>query len=330
MGAVVIKRPTPEKNVHDVFKPKYSTIKRMLLQWDLQILVVPAIVYIFVFMYIPMFGMLMAFQQYRLGDFPGFSQWVGFEYFIQLFNDPNFPRVLRNTLAMSSLRIIFGFPMPIIFAIMLNEVRIIAFKRVTQTISYLPHFISWVVAATLMFDFFSVDNGAINNMLMFIGFTDTPINFFGRSQYFWGLATVTDIWKGLGWNAIIYVAAITSIDSELYEAASIDGAGRMAKIWHITIAGIKPTIIILFILAMGGLLNSNFDQVWMLTRQMNNVMLRETADVIDTYILRVGIREFRYSFGAAAGVFRTVINFTLVLIANYVANKAGEGGRGLF
>jgi putative aldouronate transport system permease protein len=298
------------------------------LQWDLQILVIPAILYIFVFMYLPMYGMLMAFQQFRIGDFPGFSPWVGLEYFRQLFNDPNFPRVIRNTLAMSGLRIVFGFPMPIIFAIMLNEVRMLKFKKVTQTISYLPHFISWVVAATLMFDFLAVDNGAVNAVLLNLGFIDEPLFFFGRSRYFWGLATVTDIWKTLGWNAIIYVAAITSIDSELYEAAGIDGASRMAKIWHITIAGIKPTIIILFILAMGTLLTSNFDQVWMLTQQMGNAMLREHADVLDTYILRVGIRENRFSFASAAGLFRTVVNFSLVLIANFVANKTT--GSGLF
>jgi len=307
-------------------KKRPSAVIRIFKQWDLQILVVPAIIYILIFNYIPMYGIMMAFQSFKLGDFPGFSAWVGFKQFIDVFNHPYFTLMMRNTIVMSALRLVVGFPMPIIFAIMINEIRMVKFKKVTQTISYLPHFISWVVAARLMFDFFSVDNGAVNNFLMAIGFIKAPINFFGTASYFWGMATGTDLWKELGWNAIIYVAAITSIDSELYEAASIDGAGRLAKIWHITISGIRPTIVILLILAVGGILNANFDQVYMLTNQMNNATLRPTSEVIDTFILRLGIREFRYSFAAAAGLFRTVINFVLLLSVNRLASKVGDGG----
>jgi putative aldouronate transport system permease protein len=298
----------------------------MLKQWDLQILVIPAIIYIFVFMYLPMYGVLMAFQKYQLGDFPGFSPWVGFDNFAYLFTDPFFPNVMRNTIAMSLLRLVIGFPMPIIFALMLNEVRILGFKKTTQTISYLPHFISWVVASALLFDFLNVDNGAVNNILMALGLIKDPIYFFGKKEIFWGLATVTDLWKELGWSAIIYVAAITSVDSELYEAAAIDGASRLQRIWHITLASIRPTVIILFIFAIGGLLNSNFDQVWMLTRQMSNALLRETADVFDTYVLRIGIGQMRFSYSAAVGLFRTFFNFLLVLGANWLANKVGDYG----
>jgi putative aldouronate transport system permease protein len=296
---------------------------RFIKQWDLQILVIPAIIYIFIFSYIPMYGVLMAFQRFQLGDIPGLSQWVGFEHFRTLFVDPNFSNVMRNTIAMSLLRLVIGFPMPIIFAIMLNEIRAVRFKKVTQTISYLPHFISWVVASSLLFDFFGVD-GAVNEVLQALGFTESSINFFGRKELFWGMATGTNLWKELGWDAIIYVAAITSIDSELYEAASIDGATRMRKIWHITLAGIRPTIIILLILAVGGLLNANFDQVWMLTNQMRNGTIRETADVLDSYVIRTGIREMRYSFAQAAYLFRTVLNFILLFGANFFANKMGQ------
>ena len=296
----------------------------MLTQWDLQILVIPAILFIILFNYVPMYGILMSFQKFKLGDFPGFSEWVGLAQFRSMFNDPNFFRVLRNTVVLSLLRIGIGFPMPIIFALMLNEIRRVRFKKVTQTISYLPHFISWVVAATLMFDILSVDNGAVNNLLMSIGFIEQPIYFFGKASYFWALATATDLWKEMGWNAIIFVAAISAIDAELYEAASIDGASRMGRIWHITLPGIKPVIIILFIFTVGGLLNANFDQVWMLTKQMGIAMLRETADVIDTYVLRIGIREMRYSYAAASGLFRTVINFFLLLGANFLADKLGD------
>jgi putative aldouronate transport system permease protein len=301
-----------------------SLASRFIKQWNLQILVIPAIIYVFIFSYIPMYGIMMAFQKFQMGDIPGFSQWVGFDNFVSLFADPNLGRVMRNTIVMSVLRLLVGFPMPIIFAVMLNEVRVVKFKKITQTISYLPHFISWVVAASLLFDFFSVDKGAVNTLLMNMQLIDNPIHFFGRPEYFWAIATGTDIWKELGWNAIIYVAAITSIDSELYEAASIDGASRLRKIWHITLAGIRPTIIILLILAVGGLLNANFDQVWMLTNQMRTTLLRETADVLDSYVLRIGIREQRYSFAQAAYLFRTVLNFMLLLGANRLASKMNQ------
>lgn len=303
---------------------KRSVFKRALQQWDLQILVIPAIIYILIFMYIPMYGMIMAFQEYRLGEFPGFSEWVGLKQFNYLFTDPNFMRVLRNTLVISGLRLLICFPMPIIFAIMLNEIRSLKFKKVTQTISYLPHFISWVVAARLMMDFFSPDNGAVNTALVSLGILDKPLYFFGESKYFWGMVTGTNIWKELGWDAIIYVAAITSIDAEQYEAASIDGAGRLAKMWHITLATIRPTIIILLIFTVGGMLNANFDQIMMLTNQMRNALLRDTADVIDTYVYRVGIREARFSYASAAGLFRTIINFGLLLGTNFLADRLGN------
>jgi len=316
-----IKAPITLNKQHNVFK-------RMLFQWDLQLLILPGILFIFVFMYIPMYGMLMAFQNYQLGDMPGFSDWAGLEYFRQLMADPFFPRAVRNTIVMSLLRIFIGFPMPIIFALILNEVRISKFKKPVQTISYLPHFISWVVAATLLFDILDYDNGVINNGLLALGLIDRPIYFFGRSELFWGLATVTDIWKTIGWNAIIFIAAITSVDPELHEAAAIDGASRLQRIWYITLQCIMPTIIILFIFTIGSLLTSNFDQVFMLTRQMGNTILLEHADVIDTYIMRVGLRGMRYSFAAAAGFIRTIVNFSLVLFANWLANR--YGGRGLF
>ena len=311
-----------------VLEKKHNVFKRMLQQWDLQILILPGIIFIFVFMYIPMYGILMAFQHYRLGDMPGFSDWAGLEYFRQLLADPFFPRVVRNTIAMSLLRIGIGFPMPILFALILNEVRIAKFKKPVQTISYLPHFISWVVAAALFFDLLDADNGVINNGLLALGLIKEPILFFGRSQYFWAIATVTDIWKTIGWNAIIFIAAITSVDPELYEAAAIDGAGRIKRIWYITIQCILPTIVILFILTVGSLLTSNFDQVYMLTNQMANSSILERADVIDTYIMRSGLSNMRYSFAAAAGFFRTIVNFSLLLFANWLANR--YGGRGLF
>jgi len=296
----------------------------MAKQWDLQLLVVPAILYVIVFNYVPMYGIITAFQEFRLGDTFGRSEWVGLHHFRMLFEDPNFTRLLRNNFVMGVLRIVIGFPLPIIFAVMLNELRNARFKKTTQTISYLPHFISWAVAATLMFDFFSVENGAVNELLISLGFIDEPIFFFGHSRYFWGMFITTHIWKQLGWDAIIYIAAITGVDQELHEAAAIDGAGRLARIWHITIASIKPTIIILFILTIGSLMATSFDQVMMLTRMMDNAFLRDTADILQTYTFRIGIGARRFSYGAAIGLFTTTINFALLLGANWVARRKSE------
>lgn len=297
---------------------------KMVKQWDLQLLVIPAIIYILIFFYIPMYGIVIAFQEFRLADTFGRSDWVGLQHFRVLFNDPLFPRLIRNNLVMGAMRVFFNFPLPIIFALLLNELRSPLFKKTTQTISYLPFFISWVVAATLMFDFFSLENGAVNELLMALRIIDEPRNWFGRYQYFWGLVFATHIWKELGFSAIIYIAAITSIDTELYEAASMDGAGRFDKMWYITIKGIMPTIIILFILNIGSLMATSFDQIMMLTRMMDNAFLRERADILQTYVFRVGIGGRRFSFAAAVGLLVTLMNFSLLLGANWIARRKGE------
>lgn len=305
-------------------RKKKSFFRRALDQWDLQVLVLPAIIFIFIFNYIPMYGMLMAFQEFLLGDFPGFSTWVGLGQFKRLLTEPYFYTVLRNTLAISSLKLLINFPLPIILALMLNEIRAKHFKKTVQTISYLPHFISWVVAAKLMFDFLSPDNGAINDVLMALRLIEKPIAFFNKGEYFWAIAVLTDLWKEIGWNSIIFFASIASVDSAMYEAADIDGANRMKKIWYITLASIKPTIVLLFIFTVGGIMNANFDQIMMLTNQMGNALLREYADVMDTYIYRVGISQARFSFASAAGFFKAAINFILLLSVNKAADKLGD------
>jgi putative aldouronate transport system permease protein len=297
---------------------------RFIHQWDLQILVIPSLILILIFSYIPMYGIIMAFQEYKLGEKLGFSQWVGLKQFAYLFAEPAFPRVLRNTLVISGLKILINFPIPIIFAVMINELRAKRFKKVVQTVSYLPHFISWVVCATLMFDMFSTDGGAINELLKWMGITESGIPFFNRANYFWGMTVATDLWKELGWNSIIFIAAIAGVDIQLYEAADIDGATRLQKVWYITIQTIKPTIIILLIFTVGGMLNANFDQNMMLTNQMSNAQLRETGDVIDTFVYRFGLQQMRYSFATAASLFKTIINFALLLVTNHIAGKLGD------
>jgi len=323
MGGFAGSLPKDSKANYNGPQPKPWYV-RMANQWDLQLLVIPAIIFVLIFNYIPMYGIVMAFQEFRMGDTLGMSQWVGLQHFRVLFADPLFPRLIRNNVVMGLLRILIGFPLPILFAVMLNELRFIRFKKVTQTISYLPHFISWAVAATLMFDFLDL-TGAFNAFLLWVGLVNDPIFFFGDSSYFWGVFLSTHVWKNLGWEAIIFVAAITSIDTELYEAASIDGATRLAKVWYITIQSIKPTITILFILTVGSLMATSFDQIMMLTRMMGNALLREHADILSTYVFRVGLgASMRFSFAAAVGLVATIINFTLLIGANSVARRKSE------
>ncbi len=303
---------------------KPGVLVRLKEQWDLQMLVIPGIILILIFSYLPMYGLVMAFQEYRMGDFPGMSEWVGLKQFQYLLKDPSLFTAVRNTLVISALKLTIGFVCPIIFAIFLNEIKHKGIKQTIQTVSYLPHFISWTVCAMLMMDFLSVDNGAVNEFLLKAHLVEKPIPFFQSSKYFWGMTLFTDIWKELGWNSIIYISAMAGVDTEMYEAADIDGATRVQKIWYITVMAIKPTIILLFIMNVGGILNANFDQIMMLTKNMGNAMLKESADVIDTYIYRYGLGQFRVSFATAAGLVKAIINFALLIGANKIADMAGE------
>ena len=305
-------------------RKKKGFFKRAIEQWDLQVLVLPGIILLLIFSYLPMYGLIMSFQEFRIGDFPGVSEWVGFKQFQSLFGDPNFFRTLRNTLVISLLRLTIGFVAPIIFAVFLNEMHNQGIKKTVQTVSYLPHFISWTVCALLMFDFLSVDGGAVNEMLLNFGIIKEPIGFFQKGEYFWWIALFTDMWKELGWNSIIYISAMAGVDAEMYEAADIDGANRAQKMWHITVKAIVPTIVLLFIMAVGGVLNSNFDQIMMLTKNMGNAMLTEYADVINTFVYRYGLSMGRVSFATAAGLFQGVFNFLFLIIANWIAGKLGD------
>lgn len=302
-------------------RKKPNFFKRAIEQWDLQLLVIPGIILLFVFSYIPIYGLVMAFQEYRMGDFPGQSDWVGFKQFVSLFTDPYLGQVLRNTMVISLLKLTIGFVCPIVFAVFLNEMHADKTKKVIQTVSYLPHFISWTVCAMLLMDLLGT-NGAVMDILAIFGVE--RFDFFQRGDLFWGMALVSDIWKELGWNSIIYISAMAGVDAEMYEAADIDGATRAQKMWHITIKAIKPTIVLLFIMQVGGILNANFDQIMMLTKQLGNSMLKDYANVIDTYIYQVGISQGRYSFGTAAGLVKSAINFILLIVANTIADKAGE------
>lgn len=282
----------------------------------LLMMVIPGIIWMFIFNYIPMYGVIIAFKNYNIVRTIGEAPWVGLEHFIEFFNDDRFWLVMKNTLGISLLKLAIGFPLPIIFAIFLNELRSNKFKRVVQTISYLPRFLSWVVLGGIMTTWLS-ESGLINELLVKSGVLQQPISFLAEHQYFWGLAITSDVWKELGWSAIIYLAAIAGIDQEMYEAATVDGAGRFRKMWNITLPSISGTMAILFILAVSGLLNSNFDQIFVLRNTLN----AQASDVIDIFVYRMGIQSGRFSYSTAVGLFKSIIALMLLLMANGVTRK---------
>lgn len=295
--------------------------KRFLMQWQVQVMIFPALLFILVFNYIPMYGVLMAFQDYNL--YKGFlnSPWAGFKHFDMFFNSPDFFRVIRNTIVISALKLVINFPAPIVLALMLNEVKNMAFKRIVQTISYLPHFLSWVIVSGFTISMLSVDNGSLNILLQALGIIDKPINFLSMPENFWAIIITTNLWKEVGFVTIVYLAAIAGVDQSMYEAASIDGANKFKQIFLITLPSITPVIIIFLILSIGNLLNAGFDDLLLLG---SSPMLRDVADVIDTYAYRTGIINNRFSYAAAVGLFKAIISVGLLTGANYIARRAGS------
>lgn len=262
----------------------------------------------------------MAFQDFKpnLGILK--SKWVGLKYFKEVFNAPFFYMALQNTLGMSLLGLVFGFLTSIGFALLINELRFLPFKRFTQTVSYLPHFVSWVVTANIVSSMLSL-SGPVNELLVYLNIIKEPINFMAKTNYFWGLVVVADIWKETGWGAIIYLAAMTGIDSQIYEAAELDGVNRIQKVWYITLPGIAPTIAILLVLSVGNIINIGFEKQWLL----GNAITYPKALVLDKYALDYGITHTRYSFGTAVGIFKSVVSIIMLLLANYAAKRSGQG-----
>jgi putative aldouronate transport system permease protein len=313
-----------ESEINIKTKRKDSFPTRILKQWDLQVMAIPSMILLIIFCYIPMWGVLMSFQEYNL--FKGFTEspWVGLMHFRMLFNAPEFPIIMRNTLVISMLRLVFGFPAPIILALMFNEIKNQTFKRTVQTVTYMPHFISWVVVSGFVFNVYGTSDGIINNVLKSANLISRPIEFLTSPQYFWAILVSTGIWKDVGFSAIIYLAAIAGIDPSLYEAANVDGASKLQKIFHITLPSIAPTIIILLILAIGNILNSGFQDILLLTNNGNNAILTDVATNIDIYVFKQGLTNMRYSYATAAGLFKSVVNVVLLGLANYTAKKVND------
>lgn len=291
-------------------------MKLFLKQWQLQSMVIPGIVWMFIFCYIPMVWLIIAFMDYNIAKPMLQSPFVGLKHFEAFLNDERFWRSIRNTLGMSSIKLALGFPIPIMFALLLNEIRSVRFKRSVQTISYLPHFIAWTIFGGIMLNWLG-ESGVINQVMMGLGLQDREILYNSDPKYFWWIIYFSDTMKETGWGAIIYIAAIAGIDPGLYEAAELDGANRWQRMWHITIQSIRPTIAILFILAVSGILGSNFEQVFMLKNNMNLKM----AESLDLYIYNMGLVSGRHSFSTAVLFVRSIVALGLLFLANYTSRR---------
>ncbi|OMF28167.1 sugar ABC transporter permease [Paenibacillus sp. FSL H8-0259] len=283
------------------------------------LMILPGVVLLFVFNYIPMAGIQVAFRDFRIGGSIWNSPWVGFSNF-EFLQDPQFLTIVENTLFISVLKFIFGFPAPIILALLINEIRSSRFKRFVQSVSYLPHFFSWIVVAYILHSFLSLDDGLINQFITWTG--GEPIFFLGSDDWFRPMVIVSGLWKETGWNTILFLAAITTIDPQLYEAAKVEGAGRLAQIRHITLPGMIPTITIILILSIPGLITIGMDQIYPLMNSAN----MGVADVLDTYVLRSGLQQGYFGMATAVGLLSSVISLLLVVSSNQFSRKInGEG-----
>ncbi|WP_019639203.1 ABC transporter permease subunit [Paenibacillus fonticola] len=315
-------QPSTQPEAMQQIKPPPSArrkwLKNLYSQRHIQIMALLGVAWMIIFNYIPMYGVIIAFKDYDIIRTIAEAPWAGLKHFKEFLADENFGYVMKNTLGISLLKLM-TFPLPIIFALFLNEIRSLRYKKAIQTISYLPHFLSWVVLGGILATWLS-DVGIINDILMALHIIDKPISFLAEPKYFWTIVITSDVWKELGWSAIIYLAAITSISPEMYEAATIDGAGRLQQMWYVTLPSIKATISILFILAVSGVMSSNFDQILVLRNSLND----SASNVIDYYVYYTGISSGRYSYSAAIGLFKSVIALILLLIANQVSKKLND------
>ena len=281
---------------------------------------VPLVLLKILFAYVPLVGWSMAFQNYKPAKGLFDQQWVGLDKFKFLFSDSVFLHDIRNTLVMSVINLALGFITAILLAILINEIKNVFFKRSIQTISYMPHFLSWIIVVGIVQTALSTDNGIINDLLMRIGVIKSPINFLGNPKYFWGIVGLTNVWKEVGWNTIIYLAAISAIDPALYEAASVDGAGRFNKILHVTLPALKSTFVILLIMNIGHILDAGFEVQYLL----GSGPVQDVSETIDIFVLKYGLQMNDYSLGTAAGIFKSIISIILVFSANWISGKLGE------
>jgi putative aldouronate transport system permease protein len=274
------------------------------------------VIYLFVFEFVPFYGLTIAFKDFQVFKGIWASPWVGFDNFAYIFSSEKFPELLKNTILIHVYRLFFGFPVPILFALLLNEVRHMVFKRTVQTLTYFPHFLSWVIFGGVVINIIG-PSGVVNLFMRNLGLE--PIQFLTSTDLFRPVLVVTGILKEFGWHSIIYLAALSGIDPTLYEAAKVDGAKKLRQIWHVTLPGIRPMIILLLIINIGHIMNSGFDQIF----NLYNPMVYKVADIIDTYVYRVGLQQGDYEVATAIGLFKGVVGMVLVIIANFLSRKLG-------
>lgn len=296
----------------------YKAFREFKRSFFLQMLVLPGVVYFILFHYIPMYGVVIAFQNFRIRSGILGSEWVGLEQFIKFIQNPMFFRLVRNTVLLSVYSLLFGFAPPIILALFLNEPMNRLYRKFVQTVSYLPHFISIVAVVGMLFMLLSPQGGLINNLIYLLGIE--PIYFLARREWFRFIYIFSGIWQSIGFSAIIYLAALSGVDTQMYEASTIDGASRVQKMWHISLPSIQPTIVILLIFSIGGMMSVNTEKVLL----MQLPLTYEVSDVIGTYVYRRGLIHFEYSYGAAVGFFNSLINIILLIIANALAKRYTE------
>lgn len=284
------------------------------------LMILPGLIYFLIFKYLPMWGLIIAFQDYQ--PFLGIrgSEWVGLEHFERLFREPTFWMLFRNTIMLFVLNLIFFFPVPILLALMLNEVRVKYFQRTVQTLIYIPHFMSWAIVVSLTYVMFTTQGGLINEWLASMGFA--KISFLTEEAWFRPLYVMQVIWREAGWGTIIYLAAIAAVDTQLYEAARMDGAGRFRQLWHVTLPAIRSTIIVLLILKVGDILELGFDHIFLMLNGAN----RQVSEIFDTYVYTAGLRQGQFSYSAAVGFFKAVVGLIMIVFANKLAKKYGEEG----
>lgn len=289
-------------------------------QYAMHVFIWCGLLFLLLFCVIPMLGIVISFNSYKLkSGFAGMFKgpWVGFDNFKDFLGHRKFGTLMRNTLSISLLKLIFAFPVPILFAIIITEMKGKVFKRLVQTASYLPHFISWTIVAGILHAFFSINTGMVNEVLQKLGIISSPIPLLISEDLYYLLAVTSEMWKETGWNAIIYLAAISGIDPSLYESAQIDGAGRLKRIWHITLPCIRGTIAVLLIMQIGSLFSANFDQAMLLGNDLN----LGRSEIIDVFVYKLGLNQGRYSLAAAAGLFQSVISLILVISANSISRR---------
>ena len=300
----------------------FRTKKYWEHNWQLWLMLLPAVVYIFVFCYIPMYGVQLAFREYSFTAGITGGKWVGWKYFQQYFESPMFWPTLKNTFIISLTSIVVGFPAPIILAMIINQLRNKKWKKVVQTTVYIPYFISVVVMVSMINVLFSNDSGVVGNFLKALHLVAEDTNILGKESAFVPLYVLTGVWQSMGWNSIIYIAALSSVDTQLYDACRIDGANRWQTMIHIDFPAIVPTIIILLIMNMGGILNVGFDKVFLMQNSLN----LGVSQVISTYVYTVGVKSAQFSFGAAVGLFNTVVNFVFLIVTNWISKRATGSG----